>query len=367
MPIDPEQWFKRGVTSVLRSFTRSLLDVDLRHFHPESILVVRQHDQLGDMLCIGPLLRALRERWPSAQITLIASPVNEVVMRHHPFADVVLLYDKKVFFNSLKSGREFLAKLRSRRCDLAIVPATVSNSLTSNLLAYLSGAQVRIGASSLNGIEGPSSFLFNVVSALDWRDDVHRHQTLRNLDVLKPLDLTTSDLSLAIGLTESELRAGSELVASLRAKHGTLIGFHSGAGKIENRWPAERFVELANALCADGRAAAVITAGPKDDKPVAQVVHKLMCEHTVVSNQSIRLVAALISQLQLFVTNDTGVMHVAAATGTPTLSLFGPTDPLQWAPIGAKHRYVWTEDGRIDSIQSERVLEEAREMLSLAS
>jgi ADP-heptose:LPS heptosyltransferase len=82
-----------------------------------------------------------------------------------------------------------------------------------------------------------------------------------------------------------------------------------------------------------------------------------------VANKSIREVAAILSLARLVISNDTGIMHVAAAVGTPVLSLFGPTDPEQWAPIGTKHRYIVGKGGDIETIPVEEVLTVAREML----
>jgi len=75
------------------------------------------------------------------------------------------------------------------------------------------------------------------------------------------------------------------------------------------------------------------------------------------------MVASILSAADLLVTNDTGIMHVGGAVGAPVLSLFGPTDPYQWAPIGPVHRFIRAEDGNIDTIPIDEVLKHAREML----
>ncbi len=86
--------------------------------------------------------------------------------------------------------------------------------------------------------------------------------------------------------------------------------------------------------------------------------------YVIVQNQPIRSVAAIINELDVFVSNDTGIMHVAAGTKTPLLSLFGPTDPLQWAPLGLKNHYVASDNGTMESISTEQVYSELQQIIS---
>jgi ADP-heptose:LPS heptosyltransferase len=142
-----------------------------------------------------------------------------------------------------------------------------------------------------------------------------------------------------------------------------MIAFHPGAGKPPNRWPAERFAGLAELLVSEYGARAFVTAGPMDDEPVARMQEGMHVPCTIVRRKPIREVAALLSWMDLVISNDTGIMHVAAAVGVPVLSLFGPTEPAQWAPTGARHRVLRGEAGNIDALSLEQVLREARTML----
>lgn len=303
------------------------------------------------MLCAVPLLRALRERFPQAHITLVVSPVNASVMMHHPFVDDVLMYDKRKWMNVF----HFIRALRKRSFDLALVPATVSISLTSDLIALLSKAPQRIGCKTLSGKDNFSSFFFTTAVELNWRDTPHRHQTLRNLDILQPLGIIASNLEHVVGLTDEEKKKAQHFLKNLRESHKFLVGFHPGAGKRENRWSAQRFASVANKVYRDFNAAIIVTIGPMDDEPFAEIKKYLTCPYTVLEKQSLRDVAAIINELDLYVTNDTGVMHVAGGTKTNLLALFGPTDPLQWAPIGTKNRYIASKDGSMESISEEEV------------
>jgi ADP-heptose:LPS heptosyltransferase len=231
-----------------------------------NILIVRQHDQLGDMLCAVPLMRALRQSSPDAHIALVTSPVNHKIMLNHPYLDEVIEYDKRKLFSSGQGVLNVLGRVRSRPYDLAIVPSTVSVSSTSNLIARLSGATVRCGARSLDGVPNTTAWCFNVTVELSWGNAPHLHQTSRNLAVLTPLGISTDDLSHRIGLTQEELERARHTLGQLRKDHRFVIRFHPGAGKPPNRWSAERFAGLANHAARKYEAGIVVTQGPMDDR-----------------------------------------------------------------------------------------------------
>jgi heptosyltransferase-2 len=141
------------------------------------------------------------------------------------------------------------------------------------------------------------------------------------------------------------------------------VAYHVGAGKVPNRWPPEKFAELINAIGREMNAATILVSGPMDEEPVEEVSKRLDVSYYVFAKQHIRVVASCIACVNLLVSNDTGIMHVGAATGVPVLSLFGPTDPTQWAPTGPLHRYIHSSSGNIADIQVGEVASIAREML----
>ena len=320
------------------------------------------------MLCAVPLLRGLRERYREARIVLMTSPVNHEVMLHSPYVDEIIRYDKREFLGSffIKPAKvlKFIRRLRNVGCELVVVPSTVSTSVTSDLLSYLSGAKCRVGAESLDGTGNPSGVFFNCTVRLDWKGDPHRHQALRNLDIASMLHLDVTDLSSKIKVTEEEVDRARGFI-STAGMTGPLVAYHPGAGKPPNRWPADRFAGVAVTLANEFRMGTVITHGPMDDEPVRVMQSMLACPFLVVERKTIREVAAVLSLARLVISNDTGIMHVAAAVGTPVLSLFGPTDPHQWAPIGTKNRFIEGKGGDIRSISVDEVISLAREMLTM--
>ena len=341
--------------------------VDINFGDVKKILIVRQHNQLGDMLCAVPLLRAIRQRFRNAKVTLITSPVNYEVVKDNPFVDEVLNFDKVKFFISPSKIFEFVRKLKSG-FDIAIVPVTVSISTTSNLLAYFSNARVRIGPASLDGKENPTAFLFNYQVDLDWRSEEKKHQTERNLDIVRPFGIDTDDLSYVIPYFDED-REFAEKILSIGGDFKFVIGYHPGAGKVKNRWSADNFAELALKLANKFNAFTLITAGPMDDEPVERMKKQIdgKIEYLILRNERISRIVAVIDKIDLFITNDTGIMHVAGATSTPVISLFGSTNPYQWSPLNKDKFFIWSRTGDINDIKIEEVYKLAVEILSRKS
>lgn len=362
-----ERSFKRLVAGTLRLVVGSRPVPHLSDCHFNRILVIRQHNQMGDMLCVVPLLHALRQKYSQAHIALMTSPINHEVMVNNRHINSTIKYDKREFLGRGIAGWlnlfSFLRRLRRECFDLAIVPSTVSTSFTSDLFAYVSGARVRIGAASLNGVTNPSSFFFTNPVDLDWRSKPDRHQTLRNLDIAKDLCLAEVDLSLEISFDKDEVKHGNLLKSRKLNSTPFLIIYHPGAGKIANRWETSRFAKVANILSKEFPVDTLITSGPMDDEPVALMTEGLNISYRIIKNKPIREVACILATADLVITNDTGIMHVAAAAGASVLSLFGPTEPEQWAPLGEKHRFIKGRDGDINAIQVEEVLRVARDMM----
>ncbi|MDH7514619.1 MAG: glycosyltransferase family 9 protein [Bacteroidota bacterium] len=358
-----EKAFTRLLFGVLRVFIHVRKVVAVPRDSVHNILVIRQHNQLGDMLCAVPLLRSLRATYPRARIALLARPLNSEILRGASFLDEVIVYDKKTFLRSPFAVWLFARALKKRRFDLAIVPSTVSMSVTSDVIAFLSGAKRRIGPASLNGKRNVTGFLHNIRVDLDWRRDPSVHQTQRNIDIASILVLDPVSHELEIALTDEEVKKGRAFLDKRTGGHELIVGFHPGAAKVPNRWDALRFAEIANRCAEILGAFIVVTAGPDDDDPVHEMTVHMPNDHVVLRNEPIRFTASVIRHCSVFVTNDTGIMHVSAAVGTPTLSLFGPTDPLQWAPHGRRHRFILGRGGSVDSITVEKVWDVLTDML----
>ena len=320
---------------------------------PKKILIVRQHNQLGDLLTGVSLFRALKETFPESHISLVVSPLNYPGVIKNKFIDRIYIFNKKklispfYFFKTLKFLRE--------KYDLAIVPVVVSISFTSNLLARLAFAETRIGANSLNGKMNSSAFFFDRRVDLDWRNHPDSNVSERSLDIVRPFGINTENYRSEISFDEDDLTAAKKFMEDFGDKgKRLLIGLHVGAGKQNNRWSLNKFAALIAKINLKYPANFYLTGGWAEKEELNYLIKNVDISFGKFINKPIPQIAALISISDLFISNDTGIMHVAGTTATPQISIFGPTNPFNWTPIGM-NKYFIRKSELIDDVSVEDV------------
>lgn len=324
---------------------------------PYKILVVRQHNQLGDMLLSNSLFRSIKEHLPSSFLSVVASKENFPAIESNQFIDLPLLFDKSKVWNPSKLSK-FFNYLRSQRFDFAIVPITVSISFTSCLLARLSGSKILIGPESLDGKPNKYAFMF------DYRIDVgkendSRHISEKILDIVRPFGIITSDLSEHILINEGYRKFAIDFFKNVT---NLKVGVHIGAGKVQNRWHLKNFVEVIYYLFEKYNAFVYLTIGNWEREMVDKIIPELKKEPIVLKNFPIPKLAAIIELSDLFISNDTGIMHVAGSTNTPLIALFGPTNPEIWGPVG-KNKFLIRKGSNINDIKVEDIIQKIDEVL----
>jgi len=332
-------------------------------FMPETvnkILVIRQHDQLGDLLLSTPVLRALRQHFPEAHIALLVRNYTHEVVKYNQYINEVIVFQEIGYNWTLNKFKKFIKKIFTPR-DLTIVLNTVSHSFTSDLFAFLSRAPYILGSKHLLFPGCKRNFFYNLHAP--YRKGI-RNQSERNLDIVRYLGINTVDPGEHITLLDEEVRWANKALAQAGVRDNELvIGIHPGAGKIRNRWDVSNFAQAANSLHQTYNAKIIINCGSNEHLLVDSLVVQLKCEPIIFENLDLRQLAALISRYDLFLCNDTGVLHVAAAVGTPLVVIFGPTDPLQWKPIGERFIAVRGINRSCNSVSVEEVLQKAEMLL----
>jgi ADP-heptose:LPS heptosyltransferase len=326
---------------------------------------------MGDMVCALPALHALRRAWPKAHLTFVAAPLTEELLDGHADVDELVVFRKQEMWRPWRLAA-FLRKLRRPRPDLAVVMTTVSFSTTSALLAWASGARLRVGGSSLRDGSQLSRAIYHLELPLGpegVHEVEHNLAPLRALGIPAPLEPPQ-----VVPRTDAVRRARDFVERTFPGASGPLLVVHAGAGKLPNIWPARGFVEVIETLWRERRARVVLLEGPSDAAAVSALASALSTrlggDESFVAPRWRAVLGdtlGLLSVADLALCNDTGIAHVAAAVGLPTVVLFGPTDAERWRPFGEHVIVVRSRTGWVDDLDSGQVLTAVRAGLDLGT
>ena len=327
---------------------------------PRNILVI-DFGQLGDVVLSLPALRAIRERFPHAQITVaIGKPGGEIV-KLSGYANEVLEVDRVGLRdgNKLVSiGRiiRFVGQVRKAKYDFVIDLHSLSET---NLLGFLSGAPQRLYARR----PGRSlDFLANFAPTPP-REAKEAHAVDRYLDVLKPLGIQNASRVPTLRTAPTANTAVEALLKKEKADAGTLlVGIFPGAGNDSRRWPLGHFAEVADYLVRNEGVRVIVFAGPEEQSLVSRM-RPLFAPNTIFfDGLPIPQLVSAQARLTVFISNDTGPVHTAAAVGTPVVVIMDRPDPHSFTPVGDQHRLILGRE--IHQISVRQVYQAAREVLA---
>jgi ADP-heptose:LPS heptosyltransferase len=354
--------------------------------HVARILVLKPHDQLGDFLLATPALRALRGRYPAATLGLLTREfLGPLASRNHDL-DRVWILPRVRRAGDLARLLAIVVELARFRPDLAFVMNGVSRSKSADAFAALSRARLVVGRSRVFAgpipTGAPEDPWAAAVAPGAGRDPVYdldlevasrsRHQSERLLDLVRWTGVASPSLELRLDLDEAERASGrARLEEALQAVPPAprTLGLHPGAANELKCWPLESFVELGAALAqARGDEPPVRLAvfdSPRERGRAAAVVAGLEARGVnagLVPAAGIEVFAATCAALDLLACNDSGVMHVAAALGVPTVSFHSLGRPWEWAPRNDRAVALYAPGG-IGTIPVAAAAEAARALL----
>jgi ADP-heptose:LPS heptosyltransferase len=302
------------------------------HGAPKRILLLRI-ERIGDLLMALDAIADVAAAAPGAEIDLVVGSWNASLARAIRGVHRIETLDARWLARDgegldLPQLLRRASKWRERQYDLAI---NFEPDLRTQLLLATSGAARLVGFASGGG--GP---LLDVALAFNPRDrtgDNARRLVAAALEVPSAAHSARLEIPPAARERARELLHGSSL---------PLIGVHVSGGREIKQWPVDRFAELSARLARERGATIVLTGSPVDAALVHLARQRLRSLRTVDVSGALDLVtlAAVLERLDLFVTGDTGPMHLAAAVGTPVVAVFGPSDPNRYAPRGERHRVV---------------------------
>lgn len=336
----------------------------LKEIDVKNILIVRKHNHVGDMLCSLPLFTALKKHYIEAKITLVVSPVFYKLNYKdiNPYIDNIIVYNKE----GLRYFIQFISQLRKFKFDIGIVPSTVKASRTSHIINFLSGAKIRAGVKKINSIKNKFSFLLNLKSDFNWTDS---HQINRNIDIAKMLNCFLKDNELdVIGIKHDKdalVFAKDFMDKYFPDKTKKIIGLHTGAGEKFKKWSDNNFISLIKLLYDNFNCYFLLSCGTIDEESVNTIRNSSLLKGIEVTTlqSSFKKDAAVFSKIHLFITNNTGVMHIVHFASKNKMITITPSSlAKEWAYNSNREKYIESES--IDEISVEQVFNECCKMLN---
>jgi heptosyltransferase-2 len=294
-------------------------------------ILIRATNWVGDAIMALPALRAVRRRFPEAEIAIVARPYVADIYRDQQICDRLIPYDPRGSHAGFFGRERLAAELRAMRFDVALL---LQNAFDAAWLAWRARIPERIGYA-----RDGRSFLLTKPLPLPERGEIPAHEKFYYLELLHRagwVDSVQDESFIGLAVPEEKRRSAEEFLSKSGVRRGVLrIAIGAGASYGSAKcWPPARFAELTNRLQSQTDAD-VLLFGTAAEADVSNAISAEMRRSPLdlTGKTAIADLPALLSQCHLFIGNDSGAMHVAAAVGLPVVAVFGPTDPDGTAPV----------------------------------
>ena len=309
-------------------------DADNKSFPGTSNILIRGTNWIGDAVMTLPAVAAIRSSHPQARISVLVKPWVADIYRLCPQVDEVLLYEAPGRHAGWRGIFRLAGELRQRRFDMAIL---LQNAIEAAIIARLAGIPLRLGYNT----DARGFLLTQAVKLTPARKKIH--QADYYLKMVQELGCTAPGQAPFFRLTAAEASlADDELSRQGLPAPQLLIGMAPGAtyGPAK-KWFPERFGALAKRL-GEGYGATTILFGSAADRETTAAVRRSSGLPLVdlAGKTGLRSAVALVARCRLFISNDSGLMHVAGALNIPTIAIFGSTNPTTTSPLGERSTVI---------------------------
>ena len=285
------------------------------------ILIIRLAP-LGETVLTTPVIRALRQHFRDAYIAYMVAPTREALVSANPHLNEVLTYQASV--------PKLIYQMARRKFQMAVVLQPTFRLVLHTFLARIPfrvGFETNAGKKKLLNLAVPNN--------------TAQHETQRYLDVVRALGVEVVDSEPEVHVDNASVAWVNNFLENRNLNDSKyIIGLNPGAATAYRRWHAANFAALGDRLHERYGAHIVITTGPREGE-LANQVAKLMSHSPVIVDQATPMqLAALLQRCNLYISNDTGPMHLSTAVKTPTIAVFGASNLIQWAPPWDRHAVV---------------------------
>lgn len=304
---------------------------------PPKKIIVMPASHLGDMICATPIFRAIKETYPECKIVVAGLENCAAVHDHNPDVDEYLVMDPNNLSVNVKKSKEVKA-------DVAVVTSPGFEAVAAY---FLSGIPVIIGPKVVNGFCPYQTKSYRLMAPL-FTCIEHRmryYAPLEYLKMLEPIRISSEDTTKHVAFSNEARSSVLSYLSNNQIKPGAdfIIGMSLSAGNKIKEWPAERFIEVANALSAKYNTVVIFIGSQNDMTKTSETLKSLKSTTRYLDTTgkfSIDELKALVSFMDLFISVDTGPIYIAEALDVPTIDITGPIDENEQPPIGRLHKVV---------------------------
>ena len=294
----------------------------------QNILVCQTGGWVGDMVLLTPALRALKHAYPESNLALLLRPLVTDLMEKHPYVDTCIVDTKTG--SRLKSLTSLVGRIRTDAYDVAVVlhPTSFRNAL----IPFLARVPIRVGTN----IAGRGVLLTTSI-----KDDTDVHEVHRYLRVLRLLNIEDAPDTLEFWHTDADRQTiRNRLHGAGISSTDRLVAINLGTTWRTKQWDIANFAKVIDQIVGRIPNTRVVLTGSPAERELAAGLSTSLSVMNLVGETSILELGALLERCEICLTCDSGPMHIAAAVGTPTVALFGPTNPVRHKPYSVGHTVI---------------------------
>ena len=293
-------------------------------------ILITRTDRIGDVMLSTPVIKALRDKYPDAHIAFCVKPEAVEIVDKNPYLNEVVVYDKRKKYRRIFGIIRFIFKLRRKKFDLAIILHPTNRM---NISCFLAGIPRRVGYNKKLGF-----LLTDKIPHT--KEKGEKHELEYALDVIRYIGVEGRDKRLYMSLhSDTETKVKHVLEENNIHRLSNLVVIAPGASCPSKRWPSEYFAELIEGIHKK-YGAKIIIVGDKFDTPTAKNITDIIDAKVVnlTGKTSLSVLAGILSKARVFISNDSGPVHIAVSVATPVVVMFGRSDaglsPKRWGPLG---------------------------------
>ncbi len=293
------------------------------HFKNVNSILLVSLTCIGDVILTTPVMRTLKDNFPKARLTVVAGPTAAPLLEKHEWVDDVVVFENRGRHAGLSGVTTLVGELRKRKYDMVV-------DLRNSAIPYLMRCRYRITAHQAH---------------IKNKNVRGRHAIDRHLDVLVSCGLQATNREMFVTIPSEMAEKAAERLKEAGLPDGNTIAVYPGAGSPYKLYPLEKFKAVLRML-RESVDSGFALVGSKEDRALCEALGELLGVRAAdfAGELDILETGALLKNCRLLITNDSGPMHLAAAVGTPTVAIFGPTDAERYGPRGANHRIIWRRE-----------------------